>query len=329
MLVFIVFLRAIAACLITNSHYTGIYPTDIIANGGLLGDIIFFAVSGYCLFNVKKSFPLWMGKRLLRIYPPVLIITAIYFLLGQYSVGINESWFNWFIFPTNYHFVASILILYVPFYFVGRFEFLRKRIPLIIGCVGIVYLAIYIFFYDKSYYHIDNVHEWMIRLLFFESMLLGAYFKKNGEKYLNKFQWWLPVVTIIAFVIYFASKLFFTKYPRYSQLQILNQLIIVILLYFVFRLFASLEQKLANLPKWINKIVGFIAKITLEIYVVQYVLIAVIRPHLSFPLNWLAITASIIISAFVLHLVCELIVKGIEMLVERIKKSITKKGNID
>ena len=44
MLFFITMLRAIAACLITNSHYTGIYPTDIIANGGLLGDVIFMSV---------------------------------------------------------------------------------------------------------------------------------------------------------------------------------------------------------------------------------------------------------------------------------------------
>ena len=44
MVYFITFLRAMAACLITNAHYTGVYPTDLIANGGLIGDIIFFAV---------------------------------------------------------------------------------------------------------------------------------------------------------------------------------------------------------------------------------------------------------------------------------------------
>ena len=46
MFVFIEFLRALATCLITNSHYTGIYPSDIIANGGMIGNVIFFAVSG-------------------------------------------------------------------------------------------------------------------------------------------------------------------------------------------------------------------------------------------------------------------------------------------
>ena len=42
---FIILIRAIAAITITNAHYTGVYPTDLIANGGLLGDVLFFAVS--------------------------------------------------------------------------------------------------------------------------------------------------------------------------------------------------------------------------------------------------------------------------------------------
>jgi peptidoglycan/LPS O-acetylase OafA/YrhL len=88
---FITFLRALAACFITNAHYTGIYPTDLIANGGLIGDVLFFAVSGYCLFNVKyelsvKGFAGWYGKRIWRVYPPVLIMTAIFMIAGAYTL---------------------------------------------------------------------------------------------------------------------------------------------------------------------------------------------------------------------------------------------------
>lgn len=49
---FIVMIRALAACIITNAHYRGVYPTDLIANGGLLGDVLFFAVSGFCLASI-------------------------------------------------------------------------------------------------------------------------------------------------------------------------------------------------------------------------------------------------------------------------------------
>lgn len=99
MVFFITVLRALAACLITNAHYTGIYPTDLIANGGLIGDVLFFAVSGYCLYNIKMSFPRWYGKRLYRVYPPVLIMTLVYVLLGAYSLADhNAVW--WFVYPT-------------------------------------------------------------------------------------------------------------------------------------------------------------------------------------------------------------------------------------
>ena len=82
MIFFITVLRALAACIITNSHYVGVYPTDLIANGGLFGDVIFFAVSGFCLTNVKNSFPKWYGKRLVRVFPAFIIISVIYILLG-------------------------------------------------------------------------------------------------------------------------------------------------------------------------------------------------------------------------------------------------------
>ena len=48
---FINCLRALAAVLITNSHYTNVYPISIIANGGLLGDILFFAIKKELLYN--------------------------------------------------------------------------------------------------------------------------------------------------------------------------------------------------------------------------------------------------------------------------------------
>ena len=47
MIFFITCLRMIAACLITNAHYTGIYPTDLIANGRIIGRCYIF-----CCFRI-------------------------------------------------------------------------------------------------------------------------------------------------------------------------------------------------------------------------------------------------------------------------------------
>lgn len=61
---FVTVLRALAACIITNAHYTGVYPTDLIANGGLLGDVMFFAVSAFALQKLKSRFRNGMLKGL-------------------------------------------------------------------------------------------------------------------------------------------------------------------------------------------------------------------------------------------------------------------------
>lgn len=113
MIEYATFLRAVAAILITNSHYTGVYPLEIFASGGLLGDVLFFALSGFVLANISEDFINWYKKRLIRIYPSIWIITIAYIALGFYTF---EDWtiISYLLYPTYYHFIASIVILYIP-----------------------------------------------------------------------------------------------------------------------------------------------------------------------------------------------------------------------
>lgn len=326
MVTFISFLRAFAACLITNAHYEGIYPSDIMANGGLIGDIIFFAVSGYCLCNIKQSlnikgFLYWYGKRLWRVYPPVIMCTAIYVLFGAYSIS-GKGFFWWFIYPTYYHFIASIVILYIPYFFIIKIKLLHDNLGKVMIGIAFAWLLCYFLFYDRSYYHIDSVYEFMIRFLFMESMLLGAWFRINDEKFRNKRKRLFPIGTLILFILYFGSKLVFSRYNQLSSFQFLNQIIIFALLFFVFRSICGVDQRLEKMPGRIKQGVEFISRITLEIYVVQYVLIGVIRNlGLVFPLNWLLLTASIFFSAFLLHKWVEVINKGVIAAIRRLKRT--------
>jgi len=329
MVFFITFLRALAACFITNAHYTGIYPTDLIANGGLIGDVLFFAVSGYCLYNIKyelslRGFISWYGKRIWRVYPPVLIMTAIYMCVGAYSL-VDHSAVWWYIYPTYYHFVASIIVLYIPFFFVIKINWLRNRIVTIMIGVATIWLAVYCTIYDRSYYHIDTVREPMIRFLFFESMLLGAYFRQNDKKLRNQIRITYPLITIIAFLLYFASKLLFSRKDTFSSIQFFNQIEIFVLLVFMLKSFCGIDNKLENMPDWLKKVIKSMSNITLEIYVVQYVVIDTIRNlNMQFPLNWLLLTVAIIISAWILHIVCDLIYKGVDkMLIKKQQEIIT------
>lgn len=315
MVFFITCLRALAACLITNAHYSGIYPSDLIANGGLVGDVLFFAVSGYCLCNVKTSFARWYGKRVYRVYLPVLVMTVVYVLIGCYSLE-EHSAFWWFVYPTCYHFVASIVVLYVPFYFCMKMDVLKKHLPIVAGGVAIVCLILYFTVYDRGYYHIDTVREPMIRFLFMESMLLGAWFKQHDQEFRSRFKMWYPIATLGMFLVYFASKLLFSRRQSLAEFQILNQFAIFALLILVFMTFMGLDAKLEEMPQRLKKVIRFISSITLEIYLVQNVLIAMLRPIGHFPVNWVVLTTCILAAAFLLHKVCELIYKLVDIILE-------------
>lgn len=302
---FITVIRAFSAMIITNAHYTDVYPTDLLANGGLLGDVLFFAVSGYCLANVKLNFGKWYLKRILRIYPPVIIITTLYTLLGFYSFSGFLGFVDLFIYPTYYHFVGSILILYIPFYLVMKIEVLQKRLPLVFCATLGLELLVYILLFDRTTYHIDSVYSPMIWFLFFSSMLIGAYVRKNDDAFRNKIKISNIVVTAILFVCYFISKMFFVKFSNNEivcNLQLINQILLLALLYFLFISFAGFDGKLERLPKWIKNIISVIGEMTLEIYLVQYVLIPLLNIG-RFPVNWFVITASILLLGFGLHFV--------------------------
>lgn len=320
MVFYIVLLRALAACLITNSHYGDIYPTSILAVGGLIGDILFFAISGWCLYRVRDSFPRWYGKRLLRVFPPVIIITAIYLLLGQYALN-GRNLFELFLYPTEYHFVASIVLLYIPYYIVMKIKLLRNNLPIVMAAVAAIFSIIYIFFYDKSYYHIDVVEEPMIRFLFAESMLLGAWFRQNDEKFRNRFNPWSSVALILLFIGYLGSKVLFDTNQNLASWQVINQVIIFALLFSIMWLFAGIDRKLNNLPSFLKKTIEFISKLTLEIYIVQHVIIRLLTNTFVFPINWIVVTAAIIVAAFALHSVWKYTLFGIEKLLAHLKNS--------
>ena len=80
---------------------------------------------------------------------PVIVITALFMLIGAYTYR-EHGLIWWFVYPTNYHFVASIVLLYIPYYAVIRIVWLKNRIPLVMACIGIIALLVYLLGYDRS-----------------------------------------------------------------------------------------------------------------------------------------------------------------------------------
>lgn len=283
-----------------------------------MGDVIFFSVSGFCLANPKMSFGKWYAKRLWRIYAVVWIATLAYVLLGAWEVNNAVDVVKWFIHPTKYHFIASITLLYIPLYFVAKHISLTRShyLWLALGLLA-VQLVLYFTIYDTSFYHIDKVREPFIEFLFFQAMLLGLFYRQectSGALSENRngghieFFWLLLLVLLAA---YFASKMLFVKRSSLSEFQILNQIILFIALFVLFRCTYKLEPKLksiSNTKLW--KVVEFLSDHTLEIYCVQYVLIDKVREWaLPFPLNWIVLTSFILIAATLLRLVSQRLIK--------------------
>lgn len=319
MFYFINYLRAIATVLITNSHYSNIWPSSSLAVGGLLGNVLFFAASGFCLFNAKENFGKWYGKRALRVLPVMVLFTLFTVLIGQYSLDSGADAVRLFLFPTNYVFLVWLLLLYVPYYLVAHFsQKWEKCTETVLTAVAVAWLAVYCIFVDKSVYHIDDVSKPFILFLYFSSMLTGRLFKKYMDEF-KQLKWWNVVLLFVSLVVYFGTKILFSKIAGIAFLQILNQLSILAVLYFLFATFIGLEEKLAKIPAWINNIVKFISSITLQIYIVQFVIIRALE-NLVFPLNLLATTVAILAVASVVYFVEYFIRKGIEQRLEKAKK---------
>ena len=297
---FINYLKLIATLLITNSHFGDIWPVSAMASGGLLGNIIFFAVSGYLLFNIKEKFPKWFGKRFMRVYPAMAVFTLFAVAIGQYSMNSFEKAFRLFVYPTNYVFLVWLIVCYCIYYIIMFFEKKNgKTLETVMSALFVAWLLVYILFCDKSVYRVDNVSEPFILFLYLESMLLGSFFRKHKERF-EKFSFVKLLAAVLCFGVYLASKILVSRLPVLLNFQIVNQFVILITLYFTFALFVSMEQMLQKVPAKLGACVRYISNITLQIYIVQFVIIEHFE-KIVFPLNLAVVSGLIVAMASILY----------------------------
>ena len=306
---FINLLRALAAALITNSHYGEIWPVTALATGGLLGNVIFFAVSGFCLAEVKGSFFKWYGRRVLRVLPVMVLFTIFTVLIGVYPINSTEDFVRTFIFPTNYVFLVWLLVLYAVHYAVAWIEQRWGKRFLVMGVVLIAWLAVYAFVVDKSAYVVDEVHRPFILFVYFFAMQIGTILRRDAEKS-TRFK---PLNLILIFVTaaaYFVIKVLLGKNSALYGVQIISQLVLLVLLYVTFVTLISIERRLKSAPVAFRRCIGFVSKITLHVYLVQFVIIAWFK-GLVFPLNALVVTALILVAAWLLKTIEDVVRKAI------------------
>lgn len=318
----IAILRCLATALITNTHFNDVWPSESLAVGGLLGDVLFFMISGYCLINSKSlNFFSWYFKRILRIYPAIILMTCFNLAVGYFTMS-EMNLFSAFIYPTFYAFVGAIMLLYIPFYFYRKLVGLKKsddgisqeikarrdsflNNKSLIGFIAIfvIYMIAYLLIVDKSEYRMNAVSHPITLFLYFTAMVAGAALKKIGFLYKknNKCLWVLACV--LASIGYALLITYVRGHEWTFKYQIVVNIVLLIAAVLVFKAVFLFEDSFKRIlypngatDTWQSKCIWKLSELTLDIYVVQHVIINYLQ-GIVFPINLLLIVPSIIVAA--------------------------------
>ena len=294
-----------AIALVINSHMDELYPWPVLGTGGAIGNSLFFLLSGLglCLSEsaVSNSFPLYMAKRVRRIYPPawvasllLLIPLALYFrqsdpqaakaILSQlHTENILEFLRILFYPPTEYWFLDALMIFYVGGYFLLRADS-KKPFAVASGLLLACYVAAYAVVRDFSILAVEQ--EMSIRIPFYAAIfLLGIFIGKN--QHLLRNPGWRDVAgALAALCIMYGHK--YLMYRGYlSEYQFVEQAVLFPLAFFTLRSAAS--PRVANfLPKGslLETVVSITAGATLELYLAHGPVRVAVLGHLPpFPAN--------------------------------------------
>lgn len=282
------FIRFLAIILITNSHIPHLYPHPQLATGGALGNALFFMVSGYGLarshLRSARPFPSWYGRRVLRIYPSVFIVTVMFeFLLHrrweQWAAGDYLSALVW---PTNFWFVGALMLFY-PFFYLTLKRLKGPGYLLLMAAFLIPYGYFYVTALDLSLYTIEGegYFKW---IFYFQVMLFGGYlgmrdrFAKAGLRH-------ILLLACLAGMYGVCGFLFLRG--QWTAFQAVMHILTVPMLYLVFLIARSpfITERLLN-RKPLRWVVTAVAGATLEIYLLQYqVYSSPAITFFGFPLN--------------------------------------------
>jgi surface polysaccharide O-acyltransferase-like enzyme len=289
---FISLLRFVATILITNSHFDVLFPEGFktLATGGMIGNALFFLCSGYTLFQSNRSdFFKWYTKRYLRIVMSVWI----FMLLTTVILKTDYTWIDLFYTPTIYWFLRAILVFYILFFFITKYgsEHLGKIIFLFS-----IPLLISFFLHPESTttYMIENTKNPYYTHYFylFPVMLFGAWLSR--EKFEFKLSFYNSLMLLfVALVSYYGFKAIII----HKKWFVIQPILPVFLLFFVFMSFL-LSKHVANFnftPK-VKNLINQISHLTLDIYVVQFAVIRLVK-HFDFPIGVLLAVLGIAIAS--------------------------------
>ncbi len=308
-------LKVIAAIFITNSHFQPLYE-DVnvgLATFGVHGNALFFFVSGFLLMmgferHNNMNFIDWYKARIRRLWPSVFIWVIVAAAFWGQSLSVGKL-----VWADGYWFLQSIAVNYILFYFLLKVlsEYLLsitgegKNIIQIIVFASSFIVSVAYFFYmpmaEGSPFHTD-FHF----VCHFSIMVMGAMIYSNKDKMeCNRIGKDL-VGFIFSFCLYFV--LLAVGKGRTDVLYYVQILALIPLHLFIYYAYKVASYKwTASLfkSKYIGGVLNIVANLTLEIYVVQFVIITN-KWNALFPLNILIIFSLICFAAYSLKVMTSL-----------------------
>lgn len=259
--------KLIAAVLITNSHMGPLYGRfDALAIGGALGNTFFFIASGFLASSKKIPFAPYMKKRILRIWPVVIVVTVIMYILGELPeyTSVLEM-VRACIFPTAFWFVNAVIVCYILFY-ISNFYFEQYQLQVAIGFI-FIYLLYYLTIFDLRIAPLESGYGKVLYL--FPAMLIGKKINLSytqGECIRN----WVWGAVMASGTLWLLLQLIAKKYPT---MQILVPFSSMAVGTFVLLLLLKYENRIKTLNFRVKAVMHEIANATLEVYLVQVVII--------------------------------------------------------
>lgn len=322
--------KILATLLITNSHFDGLYPPCIsmLATGGMIGNALFFFISGYTLYfsisklSSKRDNIAWFVRRIFRIYPSVWIFSLLIWTMGNFVDldGFSSLTIKDF-FITKYWFVNAIIVCYVLYYLIMRSKSNRKIIAILMLISYIVlFFMLFLFKKDEFGFIIEDIEGRNIYfryLYLFSIMLFGGWTASRfKENMIVRGKWRTCSVMIGSIVCYYGLK-YVCIYSNMFYLQIMVPVLLTITTFFIWQF--ALSFKYSNIGRVTGNVLKYVSGLTLDIYIVQFVLIWLFE-KIDFPFGFIGAILSITLASILLNYVSKRISEPmIKMINSKIK----------
>ena len=289
--------RGVAALLIVNSHLERFYPIPWLADGGQIGNLGFFFISGLGLGLSKRSedsFFGWCRRRFSRIFP------TVWFCLIPTAVLINGGWKTWgladyferLVWPIEgYHFLERILLYYVVLYFLLAACKQTKALLWVLAANVAAVLAISVLVPPNAnpagVFQLGSAPESYKWTFYFSAMLTGIVLGRSTKPENHSWKWLLGGTVLCAIGYLVLKFLIVVKQTLTEWYAVQGYITLLLCVLAVMTLAHPVVSAAIKRVRWLDWAMGLVGAASLELYLLHFQLLHMGRPHvwLPFPFN--------------------------------------------